>query len=157
MGAHDDLTKPFGIDEFRAGCVPCCGMRPSWSPRGSFTAVRLNTGPRLARDGDEVPAPVLTSREVGLHEALVLNCGHAVAKESLLNQMSGLGGDVGPHCVQVHVQSLRRKLDGGGVVLGTAHGRAYLPCDKMPAREMLLSLATNVPLSVLSQYQGGKH
>lgn len=107
MGADDFMLKPFAFAELRARCRALTRRRsPGLLLR--YGDLELNRVERtVACMGQPV---VLTNREYGLLECLMLHRGRAVSRASLLDRVWNTRPDVATNVVDVYVNYLRRKL-----------------------------------------------
>jgi len=127
LGADDYLAKPFAIAELVAR------LRAVWRRRAGVTANVLNCGPvvmnlgnREVRRGER--SLLLTPREFAVLECLLRSAEKVVTRTELAQQVWGYQFDPGTNVVDVAVQRLRAKLDGGCPValIHTVRGVGYL-------------------------------
>ncbi|MBW3643192.1 MAG: response regulator transcription factor [Actinobacteria bacterium] len=124
-GGDDYLVKPFAMAELlaRVDALLRRAGRPSvgiWEI--GDLVIDEGTG-RVARDGTPIE---LTYLEQQLLTVLARHRGQVMSKEQLLRQVWGFdGGDT--NVVEVHVSSLRRKLEAHGPrIVHTMRGLGYL-------------------------------
>jgi DNA-binding response OmpR family regulator len=123
LGADDYLSKPFQIAELLARC------RALVRRAHGLASAQLVFGPlkldmvhkETSRDGVRLD---LTSREWSILECLVLNAGHIVPKEKLLNVVSSWSDEITPNAIEVYISRLRSKL-GDAMVIRVIRGLGY--------------------------------
>jgi len=125
-GADDYVAKPFGVMELvsRVRAV----LRRSIREKGGGDA--LVRGPifvdtarySVAVNDKEIP---LTVKEFELLRLLLENIGHVFNREQLLERIWGYSFDGETRTVDVHIRSLRKKLEEGGDLIETVRGVGY--------------------------------
>lgn len=127
VGADDYIVKPFDSEElsWRVRAV----LRRSGhavAQRWEFADLVVDEGTRsVTRGGAEVS---LTTTEFQMLAVLVRNRTRVVPKGQLLNQVWGYDAD--DHLLEVHMSSLRRKLEAHGPrLIQTVRGVGYVVRD----------------------------
>jgi two-component system alkaline phosphatase synthesis response regulator PhoP len=113
IGADDYVTKPFQMIELMARIEALLRRVPR--PSGEvgqihqFGNLRIDLrGTSVTRDGDIVP---LSAREFQLLRYFVEHAGATLSREVLLKDVWGYSADAFTRTVDVHVASLRQKLE----------------------------------------------
>lgn len=125
-GADDYLSKPFGMMELVSRCRALLRRaRRLAPPDDTLTVGDLTLSPsrhEVALAGEPV---ALTLREFDLLAYLMAHPGIVCTRESLLKQVWGWDFDGGSRTVDVHVQTLRSKLEGSSAAIETVRGVGY--------------------------------
>ncbi len=113
IGADDYLTKPFEILELLARIEAHIRRGAAPSPKDSavlqFGPIRIDLkGTTVFRNGKVVP---LSAREFRLLRYFAQNPGTTLSREVLLKEVWGYNEDTFTRTVDVHVGSLRQKLE----------------------------------------------
>jgi DNA-binding response OmpR family regulator len=113
IGADDYVTKPFNMLELMArveALMRRAPIRPSAQPGGvNFGNIHANLlGTEITRDGKPVN---LSAREFQLLRYLIEHRGATLSREELLKQVWGYSAEMYTRTVDVHVASLRQKLE----------------------------------------------
>jgi two-component system copper resistance phosphate regulon response regulator CusR len=127
LGADDYLPKPFAFSELLARVR--AQVRRDGAYRARLLKVRdveIDTVTRrVTRGGSEV---ALTPREYTLFEALVTHEGEPLRRETILERVWMDPDGAASNVVDVHINTLRRKIDSGTDVrlIHTVHGVGYV-------------------------------
>ncbi|MFI7211487.1 response regulator transcription factor [Micromonospora maritima] len=122
-GADDYLVKPFSLAELAARIEAVMRRaRPRPAHRRTFGRLQLDLSARRAsRDGVRIP---LTRKEFELLAALARHPGVVVSRERLLIDVWRTAWRGANRTLDVHIATLRAKLD-GAVVIETLRGVGY--------------------------------
>lgn len=109
-GADDYLTKPFALDELRARVLAVSRRAPSARPT-VLTVGDLTLDPstrEVARGGQPI---ALRPKEYALLHLLMRRPGEVLARAEILDRVWDMNFDGMSNVVDVHVKSLRAKID----------------------------------------------
>jgi DNA-binding response OmpR family regulator len=111
-GADDYLAKPFSYFELRARCRALLRRRQQFADpvlrHGDLELNRIEH--KVTRGGRTI---VLTAKEFSLLECLLLHQGECVSRSQLLAEVWQMPAETGTNVVDVYVNYLRRKVEGG--------------------------------------------
>jgi two-component system alkaline phosphatase synthesis response regulator PhoP len=112
IGADDYVTKPFEMIELMARIEALLRRSPGTPPNGrvhEFGNVHIDlAGTSVTRNGQTVP---LSAREFQLLQYFIEHPGVTLSREVLLKEVWGYNVDAFTRTVDVHVASLRQKLE----------------------------------------------
>ena len=129
-GADDYLAKPFGMMEMVSRVRALLRRAPSRAVASAAVSDVMNLGPlSLSPSRHEVSLEGkllnLTVREFDLLSFLMRSPGVVFNRETLLQRVWGWDFDGGSRTVDVHVQTLRKKLGDHAELIETVRGVGY--------------------------------
>ena len=126
-GADDYLPKPFSYLELKARCRALLRRRQQFADpvlrAGDLELNRIEH--KVARGGRAIG---LTAKEFSLLECLLLHRGECVSRSQLLAEVWQMPEETGTNVVDVYVNYLRRKVEGGAAdegLIETVRGAGY--------------------------------
>ncbi len=124
LGADDYIAKPFGMMELVARVRALLRRTaPGEKKILNIEGIELDTEAHtVAAHGEAVS---LTFKEFELLRFLMESAGRAFDREKLLSTIWGFDYDGGTRTVDVHIQTLRRKLGECGQAIETVRGVGY--------------------------------
>jgi two-component system, OmpR family, copper resistance phosphate regulon response regulator CusR len=135
-GADDFMGKPFAFEELRAR-VQCLLRRPvELLDLLSVDDLQLD---RMRRMVTRAGKPIkLTQREYGVLEYLMRNAGRTVTRTMIVEHVWNLGFEGLTNIVDVYINYLRSKIDGGSArpLIHTTRGVGYLMCSNPEDRQL---------------------
>ena len=124
-GADDYITKPFGMMEFvaRVKAVLRRSARQNEDKELHYDELYLNVGRHEVHYREEKVD--LTRKEFELLQYLLENKGLVMTRNQILCHVWGYDFDGETRTVDVHVRTLRQKLDEAGNLIETVRGVGY--------------------------------
>ncbi|HEV7310728.1 response regulator transcription factor [Ensifer sp.] len=124
LGADDYMIKPFDVGELEARVRVLlrrqAGLRASTVSYGNVS-LDLNTR-SFSSGGTPIEIP---ARELGLLELLFMRAGKVVAKDAIMQSLTGFDDDLSPNAIEQYVSRLRKRLAPHGLTVRTARGIGY--------------------------------
>lgn len=124
MGADDYITKPFGVMEL-VSRVKAVLRRIERKPQSLLVYKNISIDESrhiVAVDGREIE---LTYKEYEILKYLIKNKGIVLTRDRLMEIIWGYDFEHGNRTVDVHIQSLRKKLDTAGEHIKTIRNVGY--------------------------------
>ena len=130
LGADDYIAKPFFIEELVAR-LQAVVRRSTGTPQSLLVVEDLTVNlltREVMRGGQRIE---LTAREFALLEQLARSPGRVFTRVQICEQVWNYDFDPGTNLVDVHVQRLRKKIDGASPVklIETIRGVGYCILD----------------------------
>jgi DNA-binding response OmpR family regulator len=131
LGADDYVTKPFSPRELLARIRAVLRRAPGSDELGGpeeLTIGRLTIFPRRRQVVVEERQVQLTPTEFNLLKVMAMSPGQVFTRAQLIERAFGYDFDGFERNVDVHITSLRRKLDAGnsrGKLIKTVYGLGY--------------------------------
>jgi heavy metal response regulator len=125
-GADDYLVKPFAFSELIARLKALLRRTPDMVNELSLDDLRVDLlARRVFRGKREI---VLTQKEFSLLEYLLRNKGRVLSRTQITENVWGYDFSPGTNIIDVHIKSLREKLDAGfdGKLIHTVRGTGYI-------------------------------
>ena len=131
LGADDYVSKPFGILELLSR-IRAVARRTVESGRKSpeeqdgiyeYRNIRMDEGSHtLTVDGQEV---TLTRKEFQLLGDLLRNQGRVLTRDQIMEQVWGFDYGGATRTVDIHINTLRKKIGDDGSIIQTVRGVGY--------------------------------
>lgn len=124
LGADDYITKPFGVMEL-VSRVKAVLRRTQSAPADSvaYKDIVINEAKHIVMANDaEVD---LTYKEYEILKLLIINKGIVLTRDKLMENIWGYDFEQGNRTVDVHIQSLRKKLGKAGECIKTIRNVGY--------------------------------
>lgn len=124
LGADDYITKPFGVMEL-VSRVKAVLRRTQNAPTDSvaYKDIVINEAKHIVMANDaEVD---LTYKEYEILKLLIINKGIVLTRDKLMENIWGYDFEQGNRTVDVHIQSLRKKLGKAGECIKTIRNVGY--------------------------------
>ena len=128
-GADDYVTKPFSMVELLAR-IKALLRRSDFTPDENdyhIGSLYLNPAKHIVRVNDE--DIVLTFKEFELLCLLCSKMGKVISRDDILRKVWGMEPDGENRTVDVHIRTLRSKLQVAGEIIKTVRGAGYKICE----------------------------
>lgn len=124
MGADDYITKPFGVMELISR-VKAVLRRTHAEPVAiiEYKEISIDEGRHIVFAGKEQIE--LTYKEYEILKLLIINKGIVLTRDKLMESIWGYDFEQGNRTVDVHIQSLRKKLGNAGNHIKTIRNVGY--------------------------------
>jgi DNA-binding response OmpR family regulator len=134
MGADDYLVKPFALPELVAR-VRVLSRRAQARAGDVLSAGALSMDLQARRAYAGSTPLELSVREWSVLEFLLVRVGKVVAKEQIVNAISGWNDSLSENAVEQYVFRLRAKIEPAGVQIRTVRGFGYLLEEGAPPKQ----------------------
>lgn len=123
-GADDYMVKPFDLRELEARIHALLRRRYGGFGELKVGRLALDTQNRqLMVDGEPI---ILSAREYGVLEALLIHAGRVVSKDRIAQRLSAGNEELGDNAIEVYIHRLRKRMETFGVKIRTVRGLGYL-------------------------------
>ncbi len=125
MGADDYISKPFGVMEFvsRVRAVLRRSSAPLSENKIEYKDILLDEARRLAFVSNNKVE--LTYKEFEILKLLIINKDIVLTRDKLMEHIWGYDFEHGNRTVDVHIQSIRKKLGNAGECIKTIRNVGY--------------------------------
>lgn len=123
-GADDYMVKPFDLRELEARIHAL--IRRRYGGFGDIKVGRLSLDTlncQVLVDGTPI---ILSAREYGVLEALLIHAGRVVSKDRIAQRLSAGNDELGDNAIEVYIHRLRKRMEVLGVRIRTVRGLGYL-------------------------------
>ncbi len=125
LGADDFISKPFSMLELAARVRAVLRRAAPAEAPAELTAGTLRLIPARREVYDGSRPVTLTNKEFELLTLLLRNRGLVLTRQTLLERVWGLEADRENRTLDVHIRSLRAKLQASGACIETVRGVGY--------------------------------
>jgi two-component system OmpR family response regulator len=119
------MTKPFELRELEAR-VKALLRRSHGGFNHDIRFGRLVLNPLNQQIKVDDWPMLLPPREYGVMEALLLQAGRVVSKDSIAQRLASHSDDLADNAIEVYVHRLRKRLEPLGISIRTVRGLGYL-------------------------------